>query len=58
MVATAVGLALVGVLGAAVLVARQLPQDQEPVAPADEVVRVPQQGFELPVPAGWKLQRQ
>ena len=57
-VATAAGLALVAVLGAAVLVARPQPQDQEPVAPADGVVRVPQQGFELPVPAGWKLQRQ
>jgi hypothetical protein len=28
------------------------------VAPAGGVVRVPEQGFELPVPAGWKLQRQ
>jgi hypothetical protein len=57
-VAAAAGLALVAVLGAAVLVARQQPQDQEPVAPADGVVRVPQQRFEMPVPAGWKLQRQ
>jgi hypothetical protein len=57
-VAAAVGLALVAVLGAAVLVARLQPQDQEPVAPADGVVRVPQQRFEMPVPAGWKLQRQ
>jgi hypothetical protein len=34
MVAAAAGLALVAVLGAAVLVARQLPQDREPAAPA------------------------
>jgi hypothetical protein len=33
-VAAAAGLALVAVLGAAVLVARQLPQDREPAAPA------------------------
>src|SRR6266511_1037715 len=33
-VAAATGLALVAVLGAAVLVARQLPQDREPAAPA------------------------
>ena len=57
-VAATAGLALVAVLGAAVLVARQLPQEQGPVAPAGEVVRVPEQGFELPVPAGWKVQRQ
>jgi hypothetical protein len=57
-VAGAAGLALVAVLGAAVLVARQVPQEREPVAPAGGVVRVPAQGFELPVPAGWKLQRQ
>jgi hypothetical protein len=57
-VAAATGLALVAVLGAAVLVARQVPQVQEPVAPAGGVVRVPEQGFELAVPAGWKVQRQ
>jgi hypothetical protein len=57
-VATAAGLALVAVLGAAVLVARPQPQDQQTVAPAGGVVRVPEQGFELPVPAGWKVQRQ
>ena len=34
------------------------PRMQETVAPAGGVVRVPQQGFELPVPAGWKVQRQ
>jgi hypothetical protein len=58
MVAAAAGLALVAVLGAAVLVARQQPQDRETVAPAGGVVRVPEQGFELPVPAGWKVQRE
>jgi hypothetical protein len=57
-VAAAAGLALVAALGAAVLVARQQPQEREPVAPAGGVVRVLQQGFELPVPAGWKVQRQ
>jgi hypothetical protein len=36
-VATATGLALVAVLGAAVLVARQLPQDREPATPAANV---------------------
>ena len=56
--AATAGLALVAVLGAAVLVARQLPQERELVAPAGEVARVPAQGFELPVPAGWKVQRQ
>jgi hypothetical protein len=57
-VAAAAGLALVAVLGVAVLVARLLPQERETVAPAGGVMRVPEQGFELPVPAGWKLQRQ
>jgi hypothetical protein len=57
-VAATAGLALVAVLGAAVLVARQLPQERELVVPVGEVVRVPAQGFELPVPAGWKVQRQ
>jgi hypothetical protein len=57
-VAATAGLALVAVLGAAVLVARQVPQERGPVAPAGEVVRLPEQGFELPVPAGWKVQRQ
>ena len=57
-VAATAGLALVAVLGAAVLVARPQPKEQQPVAPAAGVVRVPEQGFELAVPAGWKLQRQ
>jgi hypothetical protein len=57
-VAAVAGLALVAVLGAAVLVARGLPRDREPVAPAGGVVRVPEKGFELTVPAGWKVQRE
>jgi hypothetical protein len=57
-VAAAAGLALVALLGAAVLVARLLPQDRETIAPAGGVVRVPEQGFELPVPAGWKVERE
>lgn len=57
-VAATAGLALVAVLGAAVLVARLQPQEQETVSPAGGVVRVPEQGFELPIPAGWKVQRQ
>ena len=58
MAAATAGLALVAVLGAAVLVARPQPKEREPVAPAGGVVRVPTQGFELAVPDGWKLQRQ
>jgi hypothetical protein len=57
-VAAAAALALVALLGAAVLVARLQPRDRETVAPAGGVVRVPEQGFELPVPAGWKVERQ
>jgi hypothetical protein len=57
-VVAAAGLALVALLGAAVLVARVLPQDRETIAPAGGVVRVPEQGFELPVPAGWKVERE
>jgi hypothetical protein len=57
-VAAAAGLALIAVLGAAVLVARVQPQEREAVAPAGGVLRVPEQGFEVPLPAGWKVQRQ
>jgi hypothetical protein len=45
-------------LAAVVVVAALLPEDREPVSPAGGVVRVPQKGFELPVPAGWTVQRQ
>jgi hypothetical protein len=57
-VAAAAGLALVAVLGGAVLVGRLLPSDRETVAPAGGVVRVPEQGFELPVPDGWRVERE
>ena len=55
-VAAAAGLALVAVLGGAVLVVRGQPKGRETVAPAATVVRVPEEGFELtgthPGPAG------
>jgi hypothetical protein len=57
-VAGAAGLALVAVLGGAVLVARGQPEGRETVAPAATVVRVPEQGFELTVPAGWRVDRE
>ena len=57
-VAAAAGLALVAVLGGAVLVARWLPEGRETVAPAATVVRVPEEGFQLTVPAGWRVDRE
>jgi hypothetical protein len=63
-VAATTGLALVALLGGAVLVARGLPQHRETVAPTPtlaptpEVVRVPAEGFQLTVPGGWRVQRQ
>jgi len=54
-VAATAGLALVALLGGAVLVSRGLPEDRETVAPAGAVVRVPDEGFELTVPAGWRV---
>jgi hypothetical protein len=57
-VAAAAGLALVAVLGAAVLVARGQPEGREAVAPAGGVVRVPNEGFELTLPAGWRVDRE
>ena len=56
-VATAAGLALVAVLGAAVLVARAQPEDRPTVAPAATPVQVPDEGFQLTVPAGWRVDR-
>jgi len=56
-VAAGAGLTLVALLGAAVLVARVLPEGRDTVAPTGGVVRVPDEGFELPVPAGWKVGR-
>ena len=57
-VAAAAGLALAAVLGAAVLVARGLPQQLETVAPTPAVVRVPDEGFQLLVPGGWRVDRE
>jgi hypothetical protein len=57
-VAAAAGLALVAVLGGAVLVARGQPEDRGTVVPAVPVVRVPESGFELKVPAGWRVDRE
>ena len=54
-VAAAAGLALIAVLGAAVLVARGQPEDPQTIAPTVTVVRVPDEGFELRVPAGWRV---
>jgi hypothetical protein len=57
-VAAVAGLALVALLGAAVLVARVLPEGRDTVAPTGGVVRVPEEGFELSVPAGWRVDRE
>jgi hypothetical protein len=57
-VAAAAGLALVAVLGVAVLVARGLPEDRGTVAPTATTARVPEGGFELRVPAGWRVDRE
>jgi hypothetical protein len=57
-VAAAAGLALVAVLGTAVLVARGQPEDPEAVAPTVTTVRVPDEGFQLTVPAGWRVDRE
>jgi hypothetical protein len=56
-VATAAGLALVAVLGAAVLVARGQPEDRQTVGPAATPVQVPDEGFQLTVPVGWQVDR-
>jgi hypothetical protein len=56
-VATAAGLALVAVLGGAVLVARGQPEDRQTVGPAATPVQVPDEGFQLTVPAGWRVDR-
>jgi hypothetical protein len=57
-VAAAAGLALVAVLGGAVLVARGQPEDRETVVPTQTAVRIPEAGFELKVPAGWRVDRE
>jgi len=57
-VAAAAALALVAVLGGAVLVARGQPEDRQTIAPAVTVARVPNEGFELRVPVGWRVDRE
>jgi hypothetical protein len=57
-VAAAAGLALVAVLGGAVLVARGQPEDRGTVAPTAAVVQVPAEGFQFAVPGGWRVQEQ
>jgi hypothetical protein len=53
------GVGAVAVLLAGVVVVAALPpEDREPVAPAGGVARVPDEGFELRVPAGWRLERE
>src|SRR5215208_5104426 len=52
-------LVVAGLLGAVVLLPRL--STDSPAAPAGapaRVVRVPTQGFELPVPSGWRVQRE
>jgi hypothetical protein len=51
-------LALVAVLAGVVLVPRLRPSEVVPVAPAPTTVRVESSGFELRVPAGWKVERE
>jgi hypothetical protein len=57
-VAAATGLALAAMLGAAVLLARGLPEQRAPVAPARTLARVPNEGFELRAPGGWRVDRE
>ncbi|HKP99639.1 MAG TPA: hypothetical protein VJ735_04855 [Actinomycetes bacterium] len=57
-VAVAAGLALVAVLGAAVLVASGQPEDLQTIAPTLTEVQVPNEGFELRVPTGWRVDRE
>jgi hypothetical protein len=57
-VAAAAGLAMVAILAGAVLVPRLLPSEVAPVAPAVDRVRVESQGYELKVPAGWRVERE
>jgi hypothetical protein len=54
-VAAAAGLVLIAVLGAAVLVARGQPEDRQTAAPAATPVQVPDEGFQVTVPAGWRV---
>jgi hypothetical protein len=56
-VAATAGLVLVAILAGAVLVPRLRPSHVVPVAPAPTKARVESQGFELKLPAGWKVDR-
>ena len=56
-IVTAAGLALVAVLGAAMLVARGQPEDRQTIGPTPAPVQVPDEGFQLTVPAGWRVDR-
>jgi Flp pilus assembly pilin Flp len=53
--AAAAGLALIAVLGAGVLVARGQPEDHQTVAPPATPVQVPDEGFQVTVPTGWRV---
>jgi hypothetical protein len=55
--AAAAGLALIAVLGAGVLVARGQPEDHQTIAPPATPVQVPDEGFQVTVPAGWRVDR-
>jgi hypothetical protein len=57
-VAAATGLAMVAILAAAVLVPRLLASGEPAAAPTTTTVRVESQGYELQVPAGWKLEQE
>ena len=56
--AAGAALALVGVMAGAVLVPRLRPTEVVPVAPTSTTVRAENSGFELRVPAGWKVERE
>jgi hypothetical protein len=51
-------LALVGILAGAVLVPRLRSSEVVPAVPGPTTVRVESSGFELRVPAGWKVERE
>jgi hypothetical protein len=57
-VAAATGLALVATLAGAMLVPRLLSSEVPPLAPSPDRVRVESQGFELKLPAGWRVARE
>jgi hypothetical protein len=57
-VAAGAALALVGVVAGAVLVPRLRPSHVVPAVPGPTKVRVESQGFELQLPAGWKVERE